>query len=435
MIEFNPNCTCGKKHISTIDKIILGKNVLPRLSDVLHEYNCRKPFVVADENTLSAAGNAVKTVLDDNGFECALHVFSFKELHCDESAIGSALMHFDISCDAVIGVGSGTINDICKIISNTTGKPYIIICTAPSMDGYASATSSAICDNLKVSLQSRCPDVIIGDTDIVKTAPDDMLRAGLGDMLAKYISICEWRIGHIVTGEYYCEEVAGIIRKSLKACVDNAEGLMKREDKAVEAVLNGLINGGLAMAYAGVSRPASGVEHYFSHVWDMRGVEFGTCTSLHGIQCGIATLYAASLYEKLQKITPDLNKALKFAESFDLPKHRQMLIDFLGESGKTMIELDKKEQKFAVYKHNERINTIIKNWGSILNIIKEEIPPTEEIEKILDTVEAPKSVSDIGIDEKELSNTFVATMDIRDKYVLSRLTWDLGVLDCFENAF
>ena len=204
-------------------------------------------------------------------------------------------MHFDKSCDVVVGVGSGVINDVCKILSNATGNPYIIVGTAPSMDGYASATSSMSRDGVKVSLNSRCADVIIGDTDILKTAPDHMLRSGLGDMLAKFVSIAEWRIAHLITGEYYCEEVAQLIRTALKKCVDNAEGLLKREDAAVEAVFEGLVIGGVAMAYAGTSRPASGVEHYISHVLDMRGMEFGTPVDLHGTQCAVGTLIAVKL--------------------------------------------------------------------------------------------------------------------------------------------
>ena len=177
MIEFMKNCACGKKHVSSISRIITGKGVLVQLTDVLSGFKSKKPYIIADDNTFAAAGKAVLALLDNKNTDYVKYIFKAEDLHCDESAVGSAIMHFDNSCDVIIGIGSGTINDICKIVSYVSGRPYIIICTAPSMDGYASATSSAIRDNLKISLQSRCPDVIIGDTDVVKTAPDDMLRA------------------------------------------------------------------------------------------------------------------------------------------------------------------------------------------------------------------------------------------------------------------
>jgi glycerol-1-phosphate dehydrogenase [NAD(P)+] len=77
-----------------------------------------------------------------------------------------------------------------------------------------------------------------------------MLQAGLGDMLAKYVSIAEWRIANIITGEYYCEKIADLIRQALKRCVDNATGLLNRDEQAVKAVFEGLVIGGLAMAFA-----------------------------------------------------------------------------------------------------------------------------------------------------------------------------------------
>ena len=92
-----------------------------------------------------------------------------------------------------------------------------------------------------------------------------------------------------------------MIRSARDLCVANAAGLMRREEKAVKAVFDGLIIGGIAMAYAGISRPASGGEHYFSHILDMRGLEFGAKTETHGIQCAIGTLLMAKQYDKLKK--------------------------------------------------------------------------------------------------------------------------------------
>ena len=338
-------------------------------------------------------------------------------------------MHYDSSCDIVIGVGSGVINDIGKIISNIADKPYIIVGTAPSMDGFASASSSMSRDGLKISLPSKCANVVIGDIDILKEAPMHMLQSGLGDMVAKYVSICEWRIANLLVGEYYCEAVAQLVRDSLKKCTDNAEGLLKRDEEAVKAVFEGLVLCGLAMNYAGLSRPASGVEHYFSHVWDMRGLEFGTKVDLHGIQCAIGTLYAAKIYDQIRNIKPDREKALKYVQSFDYPAYAEELRAFLGKGAEEMITLEQKEQKYNVEKHGPRLEKIIENWDKILKIIDEEVPSSADIAKLLDTIGAPKTAAEIGIDESIVPFTFKATKDIRDKYVVSRLAWDLGVID------
>ena len=210
----NP-CPCGKAHTVAIDEVVVGKGVVRRLPEFVKKYG-KKPFVVADRNTFAAAGENVCELLKTAAIPFGSFVFKDAALEPDEKAVGAVFMHFDPSCDVIVGVGSGVINDISKILSNLTGKPYIIVATAPSMDGYASATSSMSRDGVKVSLNSRCADVIIGDTDILKTAPMHMLRSGLGDMLAKFVSIAEWRIAHLITGEYYCEEVAQLIRSAVK---------------------------------------------------------------------------------------------------------------------------------------------------------------------------------------------------------------------------
>lgn len=423
----NP-CPCGREHTASVDEVVTGSGAVKRLPEFVKKYGS-KPFVVADVNTYAAAGEQVCELLKAADIPFVSFLFRDQALEPDEKAVGAAFMHYDKSCDVIVGVGSGVINDICKILSNLTGRPYIIVATAPSMDGYASATSSMSRDGVKVSLNSRCADVIIGDTDILKNAPLHMLKSGLGDMLAKFVSIAEWRIAHIITGEYYCEAVAQLIRSAVKKCVENAQGLLKREETAVEAVFEGLVIGGVAMAYAGVSRPASGVEHYFSHVWDMRGLEFGTPVDLHGIQCAMATMKTVELYEKVAEVTPDPERANAYVEDFDLEDWNRQLREFLGSSAQTMIELERKEGKYRKDTHPARFALIVKNWDAILEILRQELPAKENLQNLMDTVGISCDLMTIGVDPKLARQTFRATKDIRDKYVLSRLAWDLGILE------
>ena len=423
------SCDCGKTHNTQVDDVIVEKGAIKRVPEVISRYGAKKAFILADENTYKAAGENVCAILDEEGVEYSKFVFQGVSPEPDEFAVGSCMMHYDPSCDIIVAVGSGVINDIGKIVANVTSNPYIIVGTAPSMDGYASGTSSMAMDGLKVSLPSACANVIIGDIDILKDAPKRLLQAGLGDMLAKYISICEWRISNLITGEYYCETIAEMVRSALKKCADNAEGLLKREEEAIKAVFEGLIIGGVAMSYAGVSRPASGVEHYFSHVWDMRALEFGTYMDLHGIQCAIGTLIAAKLYEQIKAITPDKEKALAYVREFKYSEWSACLKEFLGKSSDAMIALEAKEHKYDPEQHAIRLEVILNKWQEILRIIEEEVPSSAQIEKILTDIEAPKTMKEIGLETTSLSTTFKATKDIRDKYVLSRLAWDLGVID------
>ena len=426
-------CRCGKNHLCEVQNMIVGPGVVSELPCQIRRIGGKKAFLLADANTYAACGEKVEELLINEGIRYSKYVFGEGTVEPDEYAVGSAFMHFDSECDIVVGVGSGVINDISKILSNISHSKYIIVATAPSMDGYASATSSMAVDGLKVSLSSKCADVIIGDTDIMKNAPIRALQSGLGDIIAKYISIAEWRISNIINGEYYCEDIAALVRRSVKLCVDNAEGLKNRDSSAVEAVFNGLVLSGMAMSFAGASRPASGNEHYFSHIWDMRALEFGTASSTHGIQCAIGTLICAKLYEKLKTITPDVKKASEYAEHFDSKAWMEKLYEFLGRGAVPLIHLEEKEQKYSVRKHADRIKRIAENWERILEIINEEIPPASEIERILDIVSCPKDPLSIGIKKDILPTTFEATKDIRDKYILSRLVFDLGVMEDFKN--
>jgi len=420
-------CSCGKTH-AFHTQLVIGKDALRQLPDLIKSLGS-KPFLLSDRNTQAAAGNRVVSILKTAGISFGSYCFPGPHVEPDEVAVGAAVMHFDCSCDLIVGIGSGVINDIGKILSYLTGKPYIIVGTAPSMDGYASASSSMTRDGLKISLPTRSADVILGDTDILCAAPLHMMKAGLGDMLAKYISICEWRISHLITGEYYCEDIARLIRDALQCCIDHAPGLLQRDEAAVQAVFEGLVIGGIAMNYAGLSRPASGVEHYISHLLDMRAVEFGTPAELHGIQCGVGTRIALQMYERMRTVQPDRQKALAYAAAFDREAWKQQLRSLLGKGAESMIELEEKEQKYDLRQHQERLAVITEHWQEILQIMDEELPSLRELEQLLDAMGMPKSLSGIGIEPALLKQLFPATKDIRDKYVLSRLAWDLGVLD------
>lgn len=421
-------CSCGKVH-SFDGTVCVGAGVIKQIPCELQKRNVSKAFILSDENTYKVAGERVCAILRESGIAYTSYSFSHFPIEPDEYSTGAAFLHFDTSCDMIIAVGSGVINDIGKLLSATSNKPYMIVATAPSMDGYASASSSMTRDGLKISLPSRCADIIVGDTDILCEAPMQLMVSGLGDMLAKYVSICEWRIAKIVAGEYYCEEIAQLIRSAVKSCVDNARGLLRRDPVAVQAVFEGLVIGGVAMNYAGLSRPASGVEHYISHVLDMRGVALGTPVEPHGIQCAVGTLIALQLYEKLKKATPDKEKALEYVKSFDFTVWSEELRSLVGKGADSMIALEYKEKKYDPATHKVRLDTILENWDNILTIMDEELTDFDSLKALLQELGAPTTLQELGTDDNLLPQIFKATKDIRDKYVLSRLCWDLGIIE------
>ena len=431
LAEEGISCSCGKHHASTVRKVLIEAGAIGRLPGIVRELGSSCPFLLEDAQTREAAGNRVSALLRREKIDHRRFVFPQEKVEPDETAVGQAVLALDGKCDLVIGIGAGTINDIGKVLARSAGLKYVIVATAPSMDGFAASTSSMISDGFKASVDSLSPTAIIADLDILREAPARMLRAGLGDMLAKYISICEWRISGLVNGEYYCGEIAALMRRSLGKCVASAGGYFRREPEAVADIMEGLVLSGLAASFAEVSRPASGMEHYFSHIWDMRDLRFHAGRELHGIQVGVGALYALRVYDKLRGLVPDRTAALASVEAFDYRKWRETLREFLGPSAEALIGNESKEGKYDKASHRARLEKIISLWPAILDIIEEELPHSATLEKLMRSCAMPCRACEIGIDDRTLKLTFLATKDVRGKYIASRLLWDLGLLESF----
>ena len=418
---------CGKNHFGKLAKCIVGDGVISSLPDVMAEFGASYPYVLCDRNTYNAAGERVCAVLDSADIKYVLHIIEREHPAPDERLVGEAMMYCPVSCDSVIAVGGGVINDTGKVIASAKNVPDIIVGTAPSMDGFASATSSMERGGLKISLNTKCPDAVIGDTSVLAAAPKHMICSGIGDMLAKYVSLVEWQIARVILDEYYCPTVAAMVKDALDICVNSAKAAVNGDKTAISAVMEGLVISGLAMNYAGVSRPASGMEHYISHIIDMRALEFGTPWDLHGIQCGIATLETIRAYEKLVTHTPDVEKALKYVREFDLVKWNESLRAHLGKGAELIIEGDMREKKYDPAKHEIRIRRIAEKWDEITKIIRT-LPSSAWLEEFMRDIGHPTSFSEIGITDKDANTAFLMAKDIRDKYVLGKLMWDMGVI-------
>ena len=287
--------------------------------------------------------------------------------------------------------------DCGKVLAHALGLPQAAVATAPSMDGYASNSSSMIQNKVKVTQYNACPRAILADTDILKAAPGRMLRAGLGDMLAKSIALCEWRISHIVTGEYYCEQIAALMRCSLQKIVAAAPKLMERDADAVEAVTEGLILSGVAMAFAEVSRPASGLEHYFSHLWEMFALRDGERSELHGIQVGIGTALTLTILDRLKEMRPDVRTAQSAAAAFDPQVWEREMRRVFGDTAQTLID-----KEYALWHKNEpegrmeRFAHIRGHWDEIIRIMDEELPSTAETVSLMRGLGLPTAPAEIG---------------------------------------
>lgn len=421
------DCECGHHHGVRIQYVKTGCGVLNCTAEMVRALGAKKPFVLCDPNTHRAAGERVCALLEEAGIPYTLYILPMEKPCPDEFTVGSVIMHLDPSCDLILGVGSGVINDTCKEVAFKTGRVNAIIGTAPSMDGFASATSSMERDHVKVSLNNQCPQGILLDGEILCQAPMRMLWAGFGDMVAKYVAICEWRITHLITGEYYCEAIADLMRTALKRIAANVDQLMQRDSQAALAVAEGLLIAGLGMAFAGCSRPASGIEHYFSHMWEMMALERGLPYDLHGIMVGVGTVMSMRLYEFVKRQKPDRERMIAHAAAFSRDAWEAQVRRIFGKTADEIIRVEDQVHKNDPQRLAKRIDALCANWDQILKIIDEELPPYDALYAMMKKTGMPTEPADLEISNDDVINAYLGARDIRDKYLSCSFLWDMGL--------
>lgn len=309
---FSFMCGCGRKHSVDIQKISVGPDICSELPLLLAEFRHKKLFMIADSNTYPIYGEKIYKTLENTRFSLKAHIFpnAGGPLVPDEKAIGRLLVEIEKDTGMLVAVGSGTINDISRMLSCKMNIPYIIAGTAPSMDGYASTVSPLMIDGFKKTFEAVYPYGILGDMEIIRAAPGEMICAGFGDILGKYTALSDWQLSRKINNEYYCETCAELVRAAIKKCVDNAGGIAARDPGALSYLMEALILSGVVMGMAGNSRPASGSEHHLSHYWEIDALARGIEHPLHGNSVGVGTVIVSHIYEMVKD---------KYPFDFDLP--------------------------------------------------------------------------------------------------------------------
>lgn len=301
MTSYSYECSCGRRHSVDIRNIAVGQGVLNSLPEILAEFKERKIIVVSDCNTRKIAGDRVLGILQDAGFTglstYLLESEDYPIVVPDERVVARLLYETPNDTALLLAVGSGTINDICKIVSYKMGIASATVGTAPSMDGYASSMSPLIVNHSKVTYLSHYPYAIVCDSEIMATAPDVMFRAGFGDIVGKYTALADWQLTVKINHEYYCETTAQLVRNAVDLCVKNAERYMQRDPEAIDCMNEALLLSGIAMGLVGISRPASGCEHHMAHFWELDALKKGIEHPLHGNSVGVGSIVACEAYK------------------------------------------------------------------------------------------------------------------------------------------
>lgn len=246
----------------------------------------------------------------------------------------------DDKINVLIGVGGGKAIDSAKLIAWYTNKPYLSLPTNVSHDGISSPTISYLVslmlkEKYGVSFELKSPLAIIADTNIIMKNLKESLAAGVGDLVAKFTAVKDWRLTHLLRGEEFSEYAASMALMSAKIIERNIEILSKFSEHSASILLKALIGSGIAIAVAGSSRPASGSEHLFSHSLDMIAEKEGFKPAQHGLQCGIGTIVMGILHGiKWRKIKEILQKVKAPVNSKELGIEPKYLIKALTMANK-----------------------------------------------------------------------------------------------------
>ena len=401
---------------------VLARGALNDLPAVLNEmFPGRRPWILEDDNTKAAAGDRVAEILKANGFDpYPPRVLPGKPKPHPLVSLSEELAKA-IPADAIpLAVGSGVINDLLKVASGMKNIPYICVPTAASVDGYTSAGGAMVIDGYKKTVPCPPPTAIVADLGVLESAPAEMLAGGYGDLYSKVTAGGEWLIADTLGFEPIDKSIWKLVQEPLRRNLSDS--------KNVEFVFNGLAATGYSMQLYRDSRPASGAEHMFSHIWEMEGHTYKGDTVSHGFQVAVATVavirlmyfiinHSAAEARKMAK--PGLDRAAREAEI-----DRILVRGCYGASGDTGREKIIVGDELAA-----RRELIFANWERIGERLKVQLYTPEEAIQMLKDAGAPTHYTEIGLPKEQFLHAPLAAQLIRKRYTCLDLLYEAGLLD------
>ncbi len=410
-------CGCGKTHSCDIKAVLIGAGVIKEIHTLVQKYN--HILLVADNNTYAVCGEAVKEQLGDK-LEQLVVIEREGVLIPNEEAVADVEKCMNESVDLIMGIGSGVIQDLCKYVSHKAGLPYQVVATAPSMDGYASVGAAMIMGNMKVTYNAHVPEAIVGDTDILREAPMDMIQAGYGDILGKFSCLNDWKLSHVVNDEYFCQEVYDLTYDMLQKTKDLGGKLQNRDGEAIQTLMEALIGVGVAMAYVGNSRPASGSEHHLSHFFEVVGILNDEPYFAHGIDVAFSAVYTQNLRDDLlANTTWDENAKRESAFSYESYENDIRRIYTAAADG--VIALQKKLGWYDV----NRLPIYEAKWDEIKEVLVE-APSAEELKEYLNSVGLDIRMFEDTYGQEKIANALRYGKDLKDRYSVLWMHFDMN---------
>ena len=431
MILENLSCDCPCDHARPNQDIYVGKGLIPRLP----EYIARRGLgthcvVVCDENTFKVAGEQVYQVLKNAGYDAILLKFVREgELVPDERTIGELLLTIQPETEFLVAVGSGSITDTCRVNAARCKLPFVSVGTAPSMDGYTSVVAPLILRGTKIHRAGPCPEIIVCDLQVLATAPLDMVRSGVGDVLGKYIAIADWQIGSVINDEPYCPTCGEIVLNAVGSLIDNIDEIRSRTEKGMQVLIEGLLLAGITIMIVGHTRAVASVEHNVGHFVEMKMLErYGKAPS-HGATVGAATLM---VYPAFKRFANEDISGIDPEKRFPMPveERRAFMRDTWGVEGGETIMAENPGDFLTTEELRRRVRRAKERFGDIKKII-DDMPAYDEIYAAMERLGAKMTLAELGVDPDVVNTAMHCAKDYRTRYSLFKTLDELGLLETY----
>jgi len=375
-----------------------------------------KLAVVSDPTTRRVLGERVVAALSAAG--PIEEVVLGEAPHADDATV-AAIRARTKDADALIAVGSGSINDLCKYSAFQDAKPYAVFGTAPSMNGYTSMSAAITEHGHKKSLPARPPQGVFLDLGVLAAAPARMIRSGLGDSACRSTAEADWLLAHLLFGHTYRHAPFMLLRRDEDALLAKATALMTGDLDAMEILARTLVLSGLGMTLCGGSYPASQGEHLISHYIDMLG-DPAWPASFHGEHIAVTTLTMARIQETmLEDPAPAVAPSSLGPVEFELHFGAELGASCWAAFAKKALSPD------AAAALQGRL---AREWPEIRQRIGAVVRPSAEIEKALLAAGAPTRPADIHVPEGFYREAVLHAREIRDRYGFLDLAADSGRL-------
>ncbi len=413
--------------------LVVGRGVLGETARLFVElFPGRSAVLVGDDRTMAVAGRDVATILDAAGIPCATpFVFQDPALYAEfgfvsqlESSLGSH--------DAIpIAVGSGTINDLVKLAAHRAGRPsYLCVATAASMDGYTAFGASITFEGAKLTFNCPAPCAVVADLDILGRAPPEMTASGYADLLAKVPAGADWILADALGVEPIDPRAWAIVQGGLRDALADPAGARAGRESAIAPLVEGLMLGGFAMQWLRSSRPASGAEHQFSHLWDMEHHTHNGAAPSHGFKVGVATLAIARLYEQLLAhdfTTLDVEACVARWPGAAIAEAR-VRARFVGTDFSETAVTETRAKPIEPAALRAQLQRLREVWPEVRERLRAQLLPAAEVKRRLDLVGAPSEPEQIGLTRERLRETFARAYHIRRRFTVLDVAVRTGTL-------